>query len=121
MADKHHGNEELSLIGSGTTVEGKISTEGSIRIDGALVGDLVTKANAAVGLSGVIEGTLTAQNVTLAGKVSGTVTATDKLVLESKCVIKGDIRATRLVVDEGASLNGQCSMPQSSPGGKHGS
>ena len=121
MADKHQGNEELSLIGSGTTIEGKVSTEGSIRIDGTLVGDLVTKANAAVGISGFIDGTMTAQNVTVAGKVNGTVTATDKLVLESKCVVKGDIHAARLVVDEGASLNGQCSMPQPSAGGKHGS
>jgi cytoskeletal protein CcmA (bactofilin family) len=38
------------------------------------------------------------------------VTATEKLVLEGKSVMKGDIRAARLVVDEGAVFDGQCAM-----------
>jgi cytoskeletal protein CcmA (bactofilin family) len=109
MADKQSGGE-LSLLGTGTVVEGKIRTEGSIRIDGKLVGDLTAKANVAVGLGGLVEGNLSGKNVSLAGKVTGTVAATEKLVLEGKSVVKGDIRATRLVVDEGASFDGQCVM-----------
>jgi cytoskeletal protein CcmA (bactofilin family) len=115
MAEKH-GDGELSLVGSGTVVEGKIRTEGSIRIDGKLVGELHAKANVAVGINGVVEGNLNGKNVSLAGKVIGTVTSTEKLVLESKSVVKGDVRAARLVVDEGATFDGQCVM--SSPGGK---
>ena len=117
MADKQQGNGELSLIGSGTVVEGKIRTDGSIRVDGRLVGDVVAKANAAVGINGVVEGTVTAHNVSLAGKVSGTVTASEKLILEAKSVMRGDVRASRLVVDEGALFDGQCAMTsQSGPG-----
>jgi cytoskeletal protein CcmA (bactofilin family) len=115
MAEKQSGGE-LSFVGPGTVVEGKIKTEGSIRIDGKLVGDLVAKANAAVGLSGVV----TAQNVSLAGKVQGTVTALEKLVLEEKSVMKGDLRAARLVIDEGAMFDGHCSMtsqPHQAPKG----
>lgn len=115
MADKQ-ASSELSLVGLGTVVEGKIKTEGSIRIDGKLVGDLIAKANVAVGLSGAVEGNLSGQNISLAGKVVGTVAASEKLVLEPKSVVKGDIRATRLVVDEGATFDGQCLMsPSSSP------
>ncbi len=109
MADKQSGGE-LSLLGTGTVVEGKIRTEGSIRIDGKLVGDLNAKANVAVGLGGAVEGNLSGKNVSLAGKVTGTVNAAEKLVLEGKSVVKGDIRATRLVVDEGATFDGQCVM-----------
>jgi cytoskeletal protein CcmA (bactofilin family) len=119
MAEKQGGGE-LSFVGPGTVVEGKIKTEGSIRIDGKLVGDLVAKANAAVGLSGVVEGNLTAQNISLAGKVQGTVTALEKLVLEEKSVMKGDLRAARLVIDEGAMFDGHCSMtaqPHQAPKG----
>jgi cytoskeletal protein CcmA (bactofilin family) len=101
---------ELSLVGAGTVIEGKIRTEGSIRIDGKLHGDLNAKVNIAVGENGVIEGNVSARNISLAGKVSGTVTATEKLVLEGKSVMKGDIRASRLVVDEGAMFDGQCAM-----------
>jgi cytoskeletal protein CcmA (bactofilin family) len=112
MADKP-ANSELSFIGNSTVVEGKIKTEGSIRIDGKLVGDLISKANAALGGNGIIEGNLTARNVTLAGKVTGTVTASEKLVLEAKSMVKGDIRAARLVVDEGAVFDGHCAMSAS--------
>jgi len=120
MADKHQGNGELSLIGSGTVVEGKIRTDGSIRVDGRLVGDLVAKSNAAVGINGVVEGTVTARNVSLAGKVNGTVTASEKLILEAKSVMHGDIRASRLVVDEGAMFDGQCAMTSQSGSGRIG-
>ncbi len=91
-------------------MEGKVTTEGSIRIDGMMVGDVVAKANVAIGPSGVLEGNLSARNVSLAGKVKGTILATEKLILESKSVLRGDIRASRLVVDEGALFDGQCSM-----------
>jgi len=109
MADKQ-ANSELSFVGSSTVVEGKIKTDGSIRIEGKLVGDLVSKANAALGSNGVVEGTLHARNVTVAGKIVGTVTASEKLILETRSMVKGDIRAAQLVVDEGAVFDGHCAM-----------
>lgn len=110
MAEKRQGEGELSLIGAGTRVEGSIATEGSIRIDGTMVGDVIAKTNVAIGLGGTLEGTLSATNVSLAGRVKGTVTATEKLILESKSVLQGDIKAARLVVDEGATFDGRCTM-----------
>ncbi|MBI5473908.1 MAG: polymer-forming cytoskeletal protein [Ignavibacteriae bacterium] len=112
MADKQQPTGELTLIAGNTLFEGKIKTEGSIRIDGKFVGEVTAKANAAVGSSGTIEGNLSARNVTVAGKISGTVQATEKLVLESKSIVQGDIRAARLVVDEGATFDGRCDMKQ---------
>ncbi len=108
MADKNQANTELSLVGAGTVIEGKVKAEGSIRVDGRIVGDLAVKANATVGAGGVVEGNIIARNISLAGKVVGTVAASEKLVLESKSVMQGDIRATRLVVDEGAAFDGRC-------------
>ena len=51
----NEASSELSLVGAGTVIEGKIRTEGSIRIDGKLHGDLSAKINIAVGENGVIE------------------------------------------------------------------
>ena len=121
MAERSTGNSELSLVAPGTVIEGKVRTEGSIRVDGKIVGDLVSKADAAVGATGVVEGTVMAKNITLAGKVNGTVTATDKLILEGKSVLNGDIRASRLVVDEGAMFDGQCAMTNQPGTSKSGS
>ena len=110
MTDKRQTGGELSFIGVGTRVEGWVTTEGSIRIDGTVVGDCVAKDSAAVGPSGSLEGNLSAKNVSLAGKVKGTITASEKLILESKSLLQGDIKAMRLVVDEGATFDGRCTM-----------
>ena len=115
MAEKHQDNSELSFVGQRTSIEGKIKTEGSIRIDGRLVGEVMAKANAAVGLSGNVEGSIAAQNISIAGKVNGTAMAGEKLVLEAKSVMRGDIRAAKLVVDEGAMFDGRCAMSAPQP------
>ena len=121
MADKQRANDDLSLVGAGTLIEGKIKTEGSIRVDGTLVGEIVAKVNAAIGVTGAVEGGVMAKNVTIAGKVKGTVTATDKLTLEGKSITRGDIRASKLIVDEGAMFDGQCAMTSQSGSTKEGS
>jgi cytoskeletal protein CcmA (bactofilin family) len=116
MTDKQAANGELSFIGHTTVIEGTIKTDGSIRVDGKVIGDLHAKANAAVGERGIVEGTVTARNISLSGKVKGSVTALEKLVLEEKAILHGDIRTARLVVDEGAMFDGQCAMTgQSAP------
>lgn len=109
MADKN-SVKELNLIGSGSTIEGKIRTQGSIRVDGKVVGELHAAENVAVGLTGEIEGNLNGRNVTIGGKIRGNIIAVDKLVFEGKAVVRGDIRAARLVIDEGAVFDGKISM-----------
>jgi len=129
VADKTRGNDDLSLIGAGTLIEGKIKTDGSIRVDGTLIGEIVAKASAAIGLTGAVEGGVMAKNVTIAGKVKvtiagkvkGTVTATEKLTLEGKSITRGDIRASKLIVDEGATFDGQCAMTSQNGAIKEGS
>lgn len=115
MADKKQGGETFSVIGSGTVITGDVTTEGTIRIDGKIVGNLSTQADAAIGLTGVIEGSVDARNITVAGKVVGTLTAAKKLILEGQSILKGDLRTVRLVVDEGAMFDGRSSMA-SGPG-----
>ncbi len=119
MADKNNGSD-LTLIAANTSFEGKIKTEGSIRIDGKFIGEVNVKANAAIGITGSIEGNLSARTVSIAGKITGTVTAAEKVVLEAKSVLHGDIRAAKLVVDEGAIFHGNCDM-KSAAGGPSGS
>jgi cytoskeletal protein CcmA (bactofilin family) len=109
MADKN-AVKELNLIGSGTTIEGKIRTQGNIRVDGKMVGELHAAENVAVGLTGEIEGNINGRNVTIGGKIRGNIIAVDKLVFEGKAVVRGDIRAARLVIDEGAVFDGKISM-----------
>jgi cytoskeletal protein CcmA (bactofilin family) len=121
MSEKKPGEDDLSLLSPGTSMQGKIVSEGSIRIDGKLVGDIFAKANAAVGVTGVVEGNIEAKHVSVAGRVTGKIVASGKLVLEEKSVTRGDIRAAILVVDEGAVLDGHCVMSKEEGSSKAGS
>ncbi len=114
MAEKN-GLKDLNLIGTGTTVEGKIRTQGSIRIDGKMAGEVYAGENLAIGATGEIEGMVNARNVTVGGKIKGNISAVDKLVLEGKSVVRGDVRAARLVIDEGAVFDGKVSMVEARP------
>jgi cytoskeletal protein CcmA (bactofilin family) len=107
--------KEMNLIGAGTVLEGKIRSQGSVRIDGKLIGDVTASESIAIGTTGEIEGNITAKNATIGGKVRGTINAAEKIVFEGKSVVRGDIRATRLVIDEGSIFDGRVSMTEKAP------
>lgn len=107
---KPDSSKDLNLVSSGTVVEGKIRSQGSVRIDGKVVGDITTGESLAVGMNGEVEGNIVAKNVTIGGKVRGSISASDKVVFEGKSVVRGDVKAVRLVVDEGSMFDGRVSM-----------
>lgn len=117
MAEKRTGDGTLSLISNETTIEGKLVTDGSLRIDGKVVGDVNAKAHVSVGLTGTVEGSITARNVAISGRMKGWIAAAEKLILEGKSIVRGDLKATKLVVDEGAVFDGHCVM--SKPEAEH--
>lgn len=110
MAVKNNSIKELNFIGAGTIVEGKIKTQGSIRIDGKIIGEISAGESLAVGNTGDVDGNVVAKNVTIGGNLRGTIMASEKLIFEGKAVVKGDIRSAKLVIDEGAIFDGKCSM-----------
>jgi len=115
MAIKNEQGNELNLIAAGTIVEGKLRTPGSIRIDGRIVGEVGASQNISIGSSGDVEGNISAKNVTIGGKIKGMVAAQEKLVFEGKAIVRGDIRAAKLVIDEGALFDGKCIMSEAKP------
>lgn len=110
MAVKSEITNELNLIGPGTVIEGKIRSRGNIRIDGKITGELFASESVSVGTSGEIEGSVSAKNVSVGGKIKGSINTQEKLIFEGKAVVHGDIRAAKLVIDEGAIFEGNCSM-----------
>jgi cytoskeletal protein CcmA (bactofilin family) len=102
--------EEVTIISSGVVIEGKVSSNGNVRVDGTVKGDITAQGNLTVGEHGSIQGQLTGETISIGGKVEGTVNAKEKLVLESKAVLKGDLITKILVVEAGAMFEGRSSM-----------
>lgn len=106
--------EELSnssnTIGKGTTVEGNIETYGNLRVDGRVIGNIITKSKLVLGQSSQVEGNILAQNAEVLGEVKGKIEVSDLLTLKPSSVIHGDILTSKLVVETGATFNGGCKM-----------
>lgn len=99
-----------NTISKGTTVNGDIETFGNIRIEGKVIGNVVTKSKAVLGQSCEMDGNLLALNAEIEGHITGTVEVAELLILKPTAVINGDIVTNKLIVESGAKFNGGCKM-----------
>jgi len=106
-------SEEATVISRGVKIEGKLSCSGNIRLDGEVQGDILSQGIVIIGENGGVNGQINADSVTIGGKVTGTIRAKDKVVLEAKANLKGDIITKTLLVEAGAIFNGNSKMGNS--------
>lgn len=99
-----------TIIGNNAKIEGVISTQDSTRVDGILEGKILSESSVIVGESGTITGDILAVEILVAGTVYGNLTAKEKIELTSTGRVLGDMITKTLVIDEGASFKGNCTM-----------
>ncbi|MFN0118659.1 MAG: polymer-forming cytoskeletal protein [Elusimicrobiota bacterium] len=108
MSFKFGKNENIeTIIGPETQIEGSLQTGESLRIDGKVNGDITAEA-IVIGDHGAVIGNISANRITIAGKVKGNVTATTTLELLGKSQLLGDIKTAKLIIIDGAQFEGQC-------------
>jgi len=100
----------INLIGNGTTINGDITSNGDVRIDGVLTGNISITGKLVVGASGRVEGKVNCQNADISGEISGTVNVSELLMLKSTAKILGDIVTGKLSVEPNAIFTGTCKM-----------
>ena len=108
--DNSFENNELTIISSGVVLEGKLKCSGNIRIDGSINGDIYAAGNITVGNSGKVIGEISAKDITIGGKVEGIVKAENKIILEAKSKLKGELITKILVIVAGAQFDGTSKM-----------
>jgi cytoskeletal protein CcmA (bactofilin family) len=101
-----------SLIGAGTSMKGDITSNGDLRIDGSLVGNIHCSAKVVIGANGVVQGDINGQQADIMGKVTGTIKVKDLLQLKGGSLMNGNIQAAKLQIEPTASFNGECHMNQ---------
>jgi cytoskeletal protein CcmA (bactofilin family) len=99
-----------SLIGAGTSMKGDITSNGDLRIDGTLVGDIHCTAKVVIGANGVVQGDINGQTADIMGKVTGTIKVKDLLQLKGGSILNGNIQASKLQIEPAANFNGECHM-----------
>lgn len=105
-------SKAINLVGSATTIQGKLTTESDVRVDGRIEGDLHTHTKVVLGESGIIEGHVYSESSDISGQVKGNVYCTELLKLQASAKIEGDIITKRMAVEKGAMFNGQCTMKE---------
>jgi len=99
-----------SVIAEGLSIEGEVVSEEEVVVQGSLRGKLATTDAVLVGSSAIVEANVRAQTLTIAGQVTGNVTAQERVDLQAGARLVGDVKAARLTIADGASFKGNVDM-----------
>ncbi len=103
-------SEGRAYLDSGSKVSGKLHFEGPVRLDGQIEGEIQAKESLVIGESAVITAQIKGASVVVAGKVSGDITATQRIEIRPSAKVLGNLSAPVLVIQEGALFEGHCAM-----------
>ena len=102
---------DRATISRAIVIHGEVRGEEDLVIDGHVDGPVTLGRHAVtVGPEGVVKGSITGQTIAVEGKVEGDLTAEERVVLQQSASVKGDIRAPRVVVQDGAHFKGAVEM-----------
>ena len=108
------GAEELradtTVITKSTTVSGELSGTDSVLIEGTVIGGIKVDGTVTVAGSGLVNGPIEAENVCVAGSVTGDITARAAVRLEMTGSITGSVAMRSFTIEDGGYFNGQSHM-----------
>lgn len=106
-SSKNVSNDEPTVIGRGTVIQGTVRVQGRVQVDGEIEGTLEANGPVSVGPHGRINGELIGEDIAVGGVVEGQCTARKHLHVVSSGKVHGDVRYDTLQVDRGAVLDGR--------------
>ncbi len=99
-----------TIIGSSIVIDGEITGEEDLIIQGTVKGKIILKENLIVESSGVVEADIETANVSISGQLTGNIVANEKVELNSDGRMVGDIRSPRILIADGATFKGNVDM-----------
>ena len=107
-SSKHEGVR--SALAKGTVIQGKLSFDTPVRIDGKLSGEVYSTETVIIGSAGEIDAKIEVKNLIIMGKVSGTISASTKVEILKEGEVDAEVFTKSITMEEGAIFNGSCSM-----------
>src|SRR5437868_1696424 len=102
----------LSVIATGMTVRGDIDSDGTVKVEGVVEGQVVARNQVLVAKGGNVTGDIDAREAIVGGMVQGAVRASERVEVQAGAWVKGDITTRRIAVSEGANINGAIRMSE---------
>ncbi len=103
-------SQAINLIGKGTKITGDIISDGDIRIDGELTGNLQCSGRMVIGISGKVNGEVSCKNADVSGFMKGKISVDQLLSLKSSSKVYGEIQTGKISIEPGALFSGSCQM-----------
>jgi cytoskeletal protein CcmA (bactofilin family) len=99
-----------TLLGKGSEFEGKLSFEGTVRVDGKLTGEIFTDDVLMVGEGAEVNAEVTVGSIVIQGTVRGNITAKRSVEIHSPGKVRGNINTPSLFIEKGVFFDGHCQM-----------
>lgn len=99
-----------TLLGKGSEFEGKLSFEGTVRVDGKMTGEIFTEDVLIVGEGAEVNAEVTVGAIVIQGIVRGNITAKRSVEIHSPGRVKGNINTPSLFIEKGVFFDGHCQM-----------
>jgi cytoskeletal protein CcmA (bactofilin family) len=109
---EHSGKDVLS---SDVEIKGSIKFQKELLIDGKVEGEINSDGVLTIGENADIRGEIKTKSITVFGKVHGNITVGERCELKSRCTLQGDLKAARLVIEEGATFIGKSEVTSGKP------
>jgi cytoskeletal protein CcmA (bactofilin family) len=99
-----------TIIGSSIVIDGEVTGEEDLTIQGTVKGRIVLKDDLFVEPSGTVEADVETRNVTVSGRLTGDIVVSEKAEINEGGTVVGDIKAPRIVIADGAIFKGNIDM-----------
>jgi cytoskeletal protein CcmA (bactofilin family) len=99
-----------TVIGAGITIEGEVTSDEDVIVQGTLRGRLVAKDAVSIEHGGSVEADITGGPIAVAGTVTGNIVSSDRVDLQNGAKVVGNVKATRITIADGAQFKGNVDM-----------
>ena len=113
MAD----NSGKDILSKDVEIKGNIKFQKDLMIDGKVEGEIHSDGILTIGENADIRGEIKTKSITVYGKVHGNITVAERCELKSRSTLQGDLKAARLVIEEGATFIGKSEVTSGKPAG----
>jgi len=113
-ASAARGTGELNaLLGKGSSFEGKLLFEGSVRIDGKFTGEIVSTDTLIIGEGADVKGEIQVGSLVVVGDYNGNAKASKGVELKAPAKVRGTLTTASIVIERGVFFDGTCKMDSS--------
>jgi cytoskeletal protein CcmA (bactofilin family) len=102
--------EITAFLGKGTEFKGVLNFEGTIRVDGKVDGEIISKDTLIASDGAFLQGEIAVGTLILSGKIVGNINAGQKVHLLAPANVQGNIKTPKLIIEEGVTFDGKCEM-----------